>query len=118
MARLVGAVAAVLLFSMSSASAKPTDGWNVRGLEKMAIEAKALELHVMVPHTGAHATLRKSLSRTRTLYCGVLRPRANPAIDVYFTAVVDLTTVESFEVDNDELGKVYRFCRNVDMSMP
>ena len=118
MLRLPGAVAAAVLFSMSSASANPTDGWQVRQLEKMAIEAKALELHVMAPRTSAHATLIKSLSRTRKLYCGVLRPRTNPAIDVYFTAVVDLTTVESFEVDNDELGKVYQFCRNVDMSMP
>ena len=115
---LAVAAAAALLFTGSIASAGPTDGWQVRGLEKSAIEAKLLELNVMVPRTGAHATLRKPLSRSKTLYCGVLRPRANPAIDVYFTAVVDLTKVESIEVDTEELGKVYRYCRDVDMGMP
>lgn len=118
MSHLAAVAFAALLVTGSMPSATPTDGWQIRGLEKMAIEVKALELGVMVPHTGAHATLRKSLSRTKTLYCGVLRPRTNPAIDVYFTAVVDLTTVDSFEVDNEELGKVYQFCRNIDMHMP
>ena len=115
---LAVAAAAALLFTGSIACAAPTDGWQIRSLQKLAIDSKLLDLNVMVPHTGPHATLRKPLSRNRTLYCGVLRPRSNPAIDVYFTAVVDLTKVESIEVDTDELGKVYQYCRKIDLGMP
>lgn len=115
---LAVAAAAALVLTGSIACAAPTNGWQIRSLEKLAIDSKLLDLNVMVPHTGPHATLRKPLSRNTTLYCGVLRPRSNPAIDVYFTAVVDLTKVQSIEVDSDELGKVYQYCRKVDMGMP
>lgn len=72
----------------------------------------------MVPHTGVHVTLRKPLNQTKTLICGVLRPRSNPAIDVYFSALVEISEVVKFDVDNDEAGKIYQFCRKIDMSMP
>ena len=115
---LSAAAALALFFTSSLAPAAPTDGWEIRSLEKLAISAKALDLHIMVPHTGPHITLRKPLTRTKTLICGVLRPRINPAIDVYFTSVVELSQVIRFKVDTEELGKVYQDCRNIDMHMP
>ena len=118
MSHLAVVASAALLVTASMASATPTDGWQIRGIEKGAIEVKALDLRIMVPHTAAHFTLRKPLTRTRILYCGILRPKANPLIDVYFTSVVELTKVESFDVDSGELGKVYEYCRSIDMSMP
>jgi hypothetical protein len=112
-------VAAVTLLATAwPASAAPTNGWQIRGIEKDAIELKALELHSMVPRTGTHVTLRKPINKNESLYCGVLRPKANPSIDVYFSAIVTLTKVVSFDVDTEELGKVYQFCREIDMSMP
>lgn len=110
--------AVALIFTSWSASAKQTGGSIDRDLENLAVESKALDLQIMAPRTGTHITLRKPLTRTNTLVCGVLRPRSNPAIDVYFTAVVEVAEVINFEVDSDESGKVSKFCRKIDMSMP
>ena len=121
MSHLAVAYCSALIFAATSASAASTDGYNYRYLEKLAIINKAPTNRINAPRTELRFTIRKPLSRMKTLYCGVLHPTAAPTTEVYFTAVFDWDNPDDsvkLIADTSYDGNEAKFCKKLDMSMP